>query len=275
MAAATTQVKILVPGHQSMVALLGQQDAFLKLIEAAFSSDILVRGNEITITGTRSRSRAARAVVRRAAGAPREGAPTLRFLGRPDDRADQGRRRRGGGRRRRDRHDEAERGARRHAPHRARHVGRTEDRRAEAVRRRDAELDRHLRDRTGGHRQDLSRRRHRGASPPRSSGVEVDPHAPGGRGGGAARIPAGDPLREDRSVHASALRRPVRDDRRREPLAVDGERHGGGGAPRVHARANAERRVHHPRRGAEHDPRADEDVPHEDRIRVEGRRERG
>ena len=51
MAAATTQVKILVPGHQSMVSLLGQQDAFLKLIEGAFSSDILVRGNEITITG--------------------------------------------------------------------------------------------------------------------------------------------------------------------------------------------------------------------------------
>jgi phosphate starvation-inducible protein PhoH and related proteins len=50
-AAATTQVKILIPGHQPMVALLGQQDAFLKLIEAAFSSDILVRGNEITITG--------------------------------------------------------------------------------------------------------------------------------------------------------------------------------------------------------------------------------
>jgi phosphate starvation-inducible PhoH-like protein len=50
-AAATTQVKILIPGHQPMVALLGQQDVFLKLIEAAFSSDILVRGNEITITG--------------------------------------------------------------------------------------------------------------------------------------------------------------------------------------------------------------------------------
>jgi phosphate starvation-inducible protein PhoH and related proteins len=44
-------VKILVPGHQSMVALLGQRDAFLKLIEAAFRSDILVRGNEITIQG--------------------------------------------------------------------------------------------------------------------------------------------------------------------------------------------------------------------------------
>jgi phosphate starvation-inducible PhoH-like protein len=50
-AAATTQVKILIPGHQPMVALLGQQDAFLKRIEAAFDSDILVRGNEITITG--------------------------------------------------------------------------------------------------------------------------------------------------------------------------------------------------------------------------------
>ena len=51
MATATTQVKILIPGHQPMVALLGQQDVFLKLIESAFSSDILVRGNEITITG--------------------------------------------------------------------------------------------------------------------------------------------------------------------------------------------------------------------------------
>jgi phosphate starvation-inducible PhoH-like protein len=34
-----------------MVALLGQRDAFLKLIESAFASRILVRGNEITITG--------------------------------------------------------------------------------------------------------------------------------------------------------------------------------------------------------------------------------
>ena len=51
MATATTQVKILVPGHQSMVTLLGQRDAFLKQIEVAFPADVLVRGNEITITG--------------------------------------------------------------------------------------------------------------------------------------------------------------------------------------------------------------------------------
>jgi phosphate starvation-inducible PhoH-like protein len=35
-----------------MVSLLGQRDAFLKLIEAAFRADILVRGNEITISGS-------------------------------------------------------------------------------------------------------------------------------------------------------------------------------------------------------------------------------
>ncbi len=33
-------------------------------------------------------------------------------------------------------------------------------------------------------------------------------------------------------------------------------------------------RVHHSRRGAEHDARADEDVPHTDRLRLEGRRHR-
>jgi phosphate starvation-inducible protein PhoH and related proteins len=49
--AQATQVKILVPGNQSMVALLGERDEFLKLVEAAFDSHILVRGNEITITG--------------------------------------------------------------------------------------------------------------------------------------------------------------------------------------------------------------------------------
>jgi phosphate starvation-inducible PhoH-like protein len=51
LANATNQVKILVPGHQPMVALLGQRDAFLKLVESAFDCEILVRGNEITISG--------------------------------------------------------------------------------------------------------------------------------------------------------------------------------------------------------------------------------
>lgn len=45
------QVKILVPGHQDMVGLVGARDELLKLIEAAFETQILVRGNEIIISG--------------------------------------------------------------------------------------------------------------------------------------------------------------------------------------------------------------------------------
>ncbi len=41
-------------------------------------------------------------------------------------------------------------------------------------------------------------------------------------------------------------------------------------AARLHARAHAEPRVHHPRRGAEHHARADEDVPHAHRLRRQG-----
>ena len=48
---ATTDVKILVPGDREMVALLGERDELLKLVERAFDSKIVVRGNEITISG--------------------------------------------------------------------------------------------------------------------------------------------------------------------------------------------------------------------------------
>ena len=47
-----------------------------------------------------------------------------------------------------------------------------------------------------------------------------------------------------------------------------------GRAARVHARADAERRVRHPRRGAEHHRRADEDVPDPPRVRLQGRHHR-
>jgi phosphate starvation-inducible protein PhoH and related proteins len=46
-----TQVKIVVPGHHDMVGLVGARDELLKLIEAAFGTSILVRGNEIVISG--------------------------------------------------------------------------------------------------------------------------------------------------------------------------------------------------------------------------------
>ena len=53
-----------------------------------------------------------------------------------------------------------------------------------------------------------------------------------------------------------------------------GARHDRGRAARVHARPHAQRLVHHPRRGAEHHARADEDVPHPARVRLEDRRHR-
>ena len=72
--AGTTQTKIVVPGSQAMVSLLGSGDELLRLVEAAVASDIHVRGNEITITGEpadnalaeRRLRRAARAASRRA-----------------------------------------------------------------------------------------------------------------------------------------------------------------------------------------------------------------
>jgi phosphate starvation-inducible PhoH-like protein len=45
-------VKILVPGNHLMLGLLGQRDELLRLVEAEFAVEILVRGNEINITGS-------------------------------------------------------------------------------------------------------------------------------------------------------------------------------------------------------------------------------
>jgi phosphate starvation-inducible PhoH-like protein len=45
------QLKILVPAGTHIVDLVGHRDELLRLIEDEFASDILVRGNEITITG--------------------------------------------------------------------------------------------------------------------------------------------------------------------------------------------------------------------------------
>jgi len=51
-AGARVQTKITIADSQHMVNLLGARDDILKLIERSLSSDIHVRGNEITISGT-------------------------------------------------------------------------------------------------------------------------------------------------------------------------------------------------------------------------------
>lgn len=47
----TKEIKVVVPDSQPMFDLLGHRDELLRIIENAFESRIMVRGNEITIVG--------------------------------------------------------------------------------------------------------------------------------------------------------------------------------------------------------------------------------
>ncbi len=49
--AGTKEIKLVIPGQEAMVDLLGHRDELLKVIESEFKTDIRVRGNEITIHG--------------------------------------------------------------------------------------------------------------------------------------------------------------------------------------------------------------------------------
>ena len=51
MTLSNTHIKVLVPGNHLMLDLLGERDELLRLIEGAFNVSILVRGNEINVTG--------------------------------------------------------------------------------------------------------------------------------------------------------------------------------------------------------------------------------
>ncbi len=123
-----------------------------------------------------------------------------------------------------------------------------------------------------GHRQDVPRNRARRVGALRPAGRAHHPHAPGRRGGRAARLPARRRARQGRPVHAAALRRALRHDGPGEAECVYRARHDRGRSARVHARPHVERQLHHPGRGAEHLAGADADVPHPARLRVEGRR---
>ncbi|GAB3204961.1 PhoH family protein [Marinactinospora thermotolerans] len=48
----STQVKVVVPEEHMMINLLGSGDELLRVVERSFDSDIHVRGNEITISGS-------------------------------------------------------------------------------------------------------------------------------------------------------------------------------------------------------------------------------
>lgn len=48
-----SQIKVIVPGEELMLSVLGEHDKFLRLVEDAFDVSIAVRGNEITLRGER------------------------------------------------------------------------------------------------------------------------------------------------------------------------------------------------------------------------------
>ncbi len=50
---ATPQITVVIPASVPMVALLGPSDEFLQIIEHEFSADVHVRGNEVTLSGSR------------------------------------------------------------------------------------------------------------------------------------------------------------------------------------------------------------------------------
>ncbi len=59
--ASLNEVKLRVPGEYDMLALLGEHDTFLRIIETAFpTTQIVARGNELTINGDPDTARQAR-----------------------------------------------------------------------------------------------------------------------------------------------------------------------------------------------------------------------
>ena len=255
---------ITIPTSFPMVTLLGPRDELLRTIERAFPLlDVHVRGNEISLRGVSSEVALVERLVDELlviidAGQPlnRDAVERSISMLRSQTRERPGRRA----------HDEHRQQPRPHDP--------AEDAEPEALRRRDRRAHHRLRDRAGRYRQDLPRDGQGRGRAAGEAGQPDHPDPPGRRGGGAARVPPGHPQRQDRPLPAAALRRPSRHGRPGLDPAADGRRDHRGRAPGVHARPDPERLVHHPRRGAEHLGRADEDVPHPARLRVEDGRHR-
>ena len=252
---------VLSVSNEVAAELATVDDGILAALRDRIGCAIRLRGNQLTLEGTSGKVGRARARHRRARRARR---------GRARDRAEHGRRRARGARRGRG----SARGLRgRHlAP--PRQEDHAEDGQPEALRRRDPRLHDHVRHRARRDREDVpgDGARRRRARRPR--GEPHHPHAAGGRGRRAARLPARRHAGQGRPVPQAALRRALRHARRRPAQRLHREGDDRGRAARVHARPHAERLVHHPRRGAEHDAGADADVPDAARLRLQGRRHR-
>ena len=262
MTATETTTTVVVPGTHLMAALVGPRDQHLRQIEDAFPrTEIHVRGNEVTCRGERAEQvgRLFEELVGAAPARPR----ARRAEPAAGDR--HGRRRRA-----------AERGAHpRRPPRRQGPSGPTQVGRPEALHRRHRRQRHHVRHRSGRHRQVVAGRGDGGARrcrPSRCSGSS-SPARPSRPASGSASCPGDLMAKIDpylRPLYDALLRHGRARGRAAAARAPDGR----GGAAGLHARSHAQQQLHHPRRGAEHDAGADEDVPHPHRLRVARRRHR-
>ena len=121
-----------------------------------------------------------------------------------------------------------------------------EEREPTGVPRGDPQRRSRVRDRAGGHGQDLSRRRHGRDIPERAPGQPDHPGASRGRSRREAGLPPRRSRRKGRSVPAAPVRLALRSHRSRSGRAPAGEGDDRGRAPGVHARPDDERRLHDP-----------------------------
>ena len=248
--------RITVP-EEGIETLFGSYDENLKHLESLFNVRIRTQGHDLLVDGDAAGPRARRPRRRPAVVADARRLQAVER--RREDRVGPRRAGRVGRSARSFPQGQPDGGGQ--APRRA------EDRQPAALSRRHRAARHRVRHRPGGHRQDLPGD---GAGRVVSRREEGEPHHPGaagGRSGREARVPAGRSAGEGQSVPAAALRRALRHARRRARGALHRARHDRDRADRVHARPDAERLVRHPRRGAEHDVRADEDVPDAARLR--------
>ncbi len=223
--AGVTKHVVVVPNSINMVSVLGPGDEHLALIERAFDAEIHVRGNRITLHGEPAEVALVERLARRAGHDP----PHRPGRHHRDRRA---------GRGHAPSRDQGAAGRRADAQHpvQPRPHDPTQDAQPEALRRRDRQAHDHLRHRPGRHRQDLPRDGQGGAGAAGQAGQPDHPDPAGGRGGGAARLPARHAQREDRPLPAAALRRAARHGRPRVDPQAAGGRHHRGRPAGLHAR---------------------------------------
>ena len=242
--------------------LAGSQDAVLRALEAHLDCKVFLRGNLLTLDGEEAETHAGERVVRELSELIARG----HEIGAGHDR-------RGDRRARRARVAGAGARGRRLAPPRP--AGR-----ARRPSTRSATWTRSARTRSpsASARRARARRSSRWRwRPPRCSRHEVNRiilTRPAVEAGERLGFLPGRPDGEGRSLPAAAVRRAARHARPREGLQLHRARRDRDRAAGVHARAHAQRLVRDPRRGAEHDARADEDVPHAARLRLEDGRDR-